>query len=79
MSDDNRQQDANKTVTITLLEKLTSPPLQCAFIHAPDPLYADTQNYGALFMPVWAYTLAAHIPMDGRYELHLCDTRFDAL
>ncbi len=53
--------------------------LRCVFIHAPDPLYADTQNYGAVFMPVWAYTLAAHVPMDGRFELSLCDTRFSSL
>ncbi len=53
--------------------------LRCLFVHAPDPLYADTQNYGALFMPVWAYTLAAHVPNDGRFELQLCDTRFDSL
>jgi len=42
-------------------------------------LYANTQNYGALFMPVWAYTLASHVPADGRFELQLCDTRFDSL
>ena len=42
-------------------------PYRVAFIHAPDPGYADTQNYGAKFMPVWAYTLAAHIPDDGRF------------
>jgi radical SAM superfamily enzyme YgiQ (UPF0313 family) len=53
--------------------------LRCLFVHAPDPMYADTQNYGAMFMPVWAYTLAAHVPTDGRYELQLCDTRFDSL
>ena len=54
-------------------------PLRCAFVHAPDPVYSDTQNYGAKFMPVWAYTLAAHIPADERFELALYDTRFDAL
>ncbi len=53
--------------------------LRCLFVHAPDPLYANTQNYGALFMPVWAYTLASHVPADGRFELQLCDTRFDSL
>jgi radical SAM superfamily enzyme YgiQ (UPF0313 family) len=53
--------------------------LRCLFVHAPDPLYADTQNYGALFMPVWAYTLAGHLPKDGRYEMQLCDTRFDSV
>ncbi len=57
----------------------TDRALRCLFVHAPEPLYADTQNYGALFMPVWAYTLASHVPMDGRFELLLCDTRFDSL
>ena len=52
-------------------------PLRVAFIHAPDPVYADTQNYGAKFMPVWAYTLGAHIPGDGRFELSLTDCRFE--
>ena len=51
--------------------------LRVAFIHAPDPIYADTQNYGAKFMPVWAYTLGAHIPGDGRFDLSLHDCRFE--
>ena len=50
-----------------------------AFIHSPDPNYADTQNYGAQFMPVWAYTLASHIPNETKYELALFDTRFQNL
>jgi len=49
-----------------------------AFIHAPNPVYAELQNNGVLFMPVWAYTLAAHLPDDGRYELALHDTRMAA-
>jgi len=52
-------------------------PLRVAFVHAPDPVYSDTQNYGTKFMPVWAYTLAAHVPDDGRYRMALYDTRFD--
>jgi len=56
-----------------------SGALRCAFIHAPDPVYSDTQNYGAKFMPVWAYTLASHVPDDGRFEMALHDTRFDPL
>jgi radical SAM superfamily enzyme YgiQ (UPF0313 family) len=51
--------------------------LRVCFIHCPDPVYADTQNYGAQFMPVWAYTLAAHIPADGRFQLALFDARVD--
>lgn len=52
-------------------------PLHCAFVHAPDPFHAATQVYGARFMPIWAYTLAAHIPEDGRFALELFDRRFD--
>lgn len=52
-------------------------PYRIAFIHAPDPVYADTQNYGAKFMPVWAYTLGAHLPDDGRFSLTLTDCRFE--
>ena len=51
--------------------------LRVTFVHAPDPVYADTQNYGAMFMPVWAYTLGAHIPDDGRFRLALHDCRFE--
>lgn len=46
-------------------------------IHAPDPGYASTQTYGAQFIPLWAYTLAAHIPDDGRFAIRLYDHRFD--
>jgi radical SAM superfamily enzyme YgiQ (UPF0313 family) len=59
---------------------MTAPaarPLRVVFVHTPDPNYADTQNYGAQFMPLWAYTLAAHVPDDGRYALSLIDTRLD--
>jgi len=50
--------------------------LRVAFIHAPDPVYADTQNYGAKFMPVWAYTLASHIDNANLFDLSLYDCRF---
>jgi len=53
--------------------------VRCTFVHAPDPGYADTQNYGAKFMPVWAYTLGAHVPDDGRFRLALYDLRFERL
>lgn len=48
-----------------------------AFIHSPDAFLADTQQYGAMFMPVWAYTLAAYIEIPERYDLKLWDMRFD--
>ena len=54
-----------------------APAYRIAFIHAPDPVYADTQNYGAKFMPVWAYTLGAHISDDARFKLSLTDCRFE--
>ena len=51
---------------------------QISFIHAPEPNYADTQNYGAQFMPVWAYTLASHISQNNQYNIQLFDTRFQS-
>ena len=49
------------------------------FVHAPDRFLAETQQYGAMFMPVWAYTLAAYIDRPERYDLRLCDLRFDEI
>jgi len=48
-----------------------------AFIHTPDSFLAETQQYGAMFMPVWAYTLAAYVEEPERYSLQLFDMRFD--
>ena len=36
------------------------------------------QNNGVLFMPVWAYTLAAHIDEQAGHSLALYDTRFQS-
>ena len=52
-------------------------PLQCTLIHAPDPKYSANQNYGAKFIPVWACTLNAHIPADGRFDVRLWDVQID--
>lgn len=52
-------------------------PGRIAFIHAPDAFLAETQQYGAMFMPVWAYTLAAYVEEPERYDLRLYDMRFD--
>ena len=52
----------------------SAAPARVAFVHAPDPFYSEMQNNGVLFMPVWAYTLAAH--MGDGYALALYDTRF---
>jgi len=48
-----------------------------AFVHSPDAFLAATQQYGAMFMPVWAYTLAAYIEDPQQYDLKLWDMRFD--
>lgn len=56
---------------------MKSGQYRVAFVHAPDTVYVNTQNYGAHFMPVWAYTLASHIPDDGRFDLRLYDCRFE--
>ena len=50
-----------------------------AFVHAPDRFLAETQLYGAMFMPVWAYTLAAYIDNPENYHLRLFDLRFDEI
>lgn len=48
-----------------------------SFVHAPDAFLAETQQYGAMFMPVWAYTLAAYVEEPETYEMRLFDMRFD--
>src|SRR5437879_13366916 len=48
-----------------------------SFIHSPDAFLAETQRYGAMFMPVWAYTLAAYVEEPEKYELRLFDMRID--
>src|SRR2546421_6349441 len=48
-----------------------------SFVHAPNAFLAETQQYGAMFMPVWAYTLAAYVEEPEQYELRLFDLRFD--
>jgi radical SAM superfamily enzyme YgiQ (UPF0313 family) len=54
-------------------ERLT----RISFIHTPDSFLAETQQYGAMFMPVWAYTLAAYVEAPETYDLRLFDMRFD--
>src|SRR3954470_8086993 len=43
------------------------------FVHSPVADYG--QNYGARFAPLWAFTLAAHVPPD--FEPRLLDCRTD--
>ena len=49
--------------------------LRCVFVYAPATVYADPHFTGARYAPLWAYTLAAHIPQNGRYQLSLHDAR----
>src|SRR6185503_3576791 len=56
---------------------IKDPLTRIAFVHTPDAFLAETQQYGAMFMPVWAYTLAAYVEQPERYELKLFDLRFD--
>jgi radical SAM superfamily enzyme YgiQ (UPF0313 family) len=51
--------------------------MRITFIHSPDDRLARTQQYGAMFMPVWAYTLAAYIEEPEQHHLKLFDLRFD--
>ena len=50
-----------------------------SFVHSPDAFLAETQQYGAMFMPVWAYTLAAYVEEPDKYDLKLFDMRFDSV
>jgi radical SAM superfamily enzyme YgiQ (UPF0313 family) len=50
--------------------------LRCVFVHAPADRYVDPLFAGPRFPPLWAFTLASHVPDDGRFRLHLHDTRF---
>ncbi len=51
--------------------------MKVAFVHTQSRFFADTQTFGVHLMPVWAYTLAAHLAAFGDVELALVDDRFD--
>lgn len=53
--------------------------MRVAFVHAPNPEFADTQMFGVHLMPVWVYTLAAHCADLPDITMALWDLRFDAL
>jgi radical SAM superfamily enzyme YgiQ (UPF0313 family) len=63
----------------TSKDPVRTAQLRCTFIHAPDPGYSVTQNYGARFLPVWIYRLAAHVPGDGRFLLRMADLQYEPL
>lgn len=41
------------------------------FVHAPEDFY--DQNYGTRFIPLWAYTLASHVP--GTWDVEIVDCK----
>ncbi len=45
------------------------------FIHSPDPLYADNQNYGVEFMPLWVFNLSSNLNNKENYNITLYDSR----
>ena len=49
------------------------------FVHSPNRFFSEVQNNGIIFMPVWAYTLASHLPDDGGYNLVLQDARMNTI
>lgn len=53
--------------------------LRVALVHAVNKRVADTQMFGIHFMPVWAYTLAAHMRDVPDLEIRLNDLRIAAL
>jgi len=63
----------------TAKRMIQTPLKRISFIHTPDAFLAETQQYGAMFMPVWAYTLAAYVEEPENYDLRLFDMRFDAV
>ena len=44
--------------------------MKIAFIHSPEDYY--DQNYGTLFVPLWAYYLASFVPEDWEAEIVDC-------
>jgi radical SAM superfamily enzyme YgiQ (UPF0313 family) len=51
--------------------------MKVTFVQTANRLFSDTQMFGVHFMPVWAYTLAAHLRSFPGITLRLFDDRFD--
>jgi radical SAM superfamily enzyme YgiQ (UPF0313 family) len=51
--------------------------LKVTFVQATNRVFTDTQMFGVHFMPVWAYTLAAHLRGLPDLEIGLFDDRLD--
>ena len=56
-----------------------SDVLKLTFVHCQNRVFADTQMFGIHFMPVWAYTLAAHLARLPGIDMALFDDRFDRI
>ena len=54
-------------------------PFRIVFVHTEDRSFADTQMFGIQFMPVWAYTLAAHLAALPDVEIELLDLRIESI
>jgi len=53
--------------------------MRVTFVHTPNRAFVDTQLFGIHLMPVWAYSLAAHVATLPDVEMTLVDDRFDRL
>lgn len=53
--------------------------MKITFVQVTNRFFADTQMFGVHFMPVWTYTLAAHLRGVPELEIRLFDDRFDEL
>lgn len=51
--------------------------MKLCFIVCVDPEIEKTQMFGIRYMPVWVYTLAAHLRVGTNLDLSLSDTRID--
>lgn len=52
--------------------------MKLCFVVCVDPEIEKTQMFGIRYMPVWVYTLAAHLRKGTNLELSLFDTRIDS-
>jgi radical SAM superfamily enzyme YgiQ (UPF0313 family) len=53
------------------------PKKRVIFVHCVNRRFSDTQMFGVHFMPVWAYTLAAHLQDIEGLQFSLFDARFE--
>lgn len=53
--------------------------MRLCFVIAVDPETEKTQMFGVRYMPVWAYTLAAHLRPISDIKINLHDTRLESI